>query len=51
MKFIWRRDPELSYPTFSDEGEPVYVEPFTIDEYGRRIRKKPEKSKNESDAR
>ncbi len=50
MRSIWKRDPELSYPTFSDEGEPVYVEPFIIDEYGRRIRKKPEESEKESEA-
>ncbi len=47
MKSIWKRDPELSYPTFEDEGETVYVEPYTIDENGRRVRKKPTETEGE----
>ncbi len=46
MKLIWKMDPELSYFAYcpKDEREPVLVEPFTIDENGRRIRKKPERT-------
>ncbi len=39
MKLIWKRDPELSYVTYSPrtDGEPARVEPVRMDENGRLI--------------
>jgi len=50
---IWRRDPELSYVTYSPktDGEPVLVEPVRRDRNGRRIieKKEADRSEQESD--